>query len=378
MRAGYVLSLISEWRIHMRRGRKGIISRLLIGVAILSAVASVPTPASASVGARRIVSDLRWPVSFTFDRQERIFYALLNSGYIRIFDPASSSDSLFFAIPNATDLSGIALHPQYPLRPYVYAYVARRISGTLRLQVVRITDEDGVGSSLRVLKSWRIESLFGGRILFGPDGKLYVVIGVVTGESSDQRNAQDLDHHAGKIMRMTARGSIPKDNPFPESYVFASGFRNSLGFAFDVRAGSLWQTDNGAECNDELNVVVPGGNYGWGPSATCDTPPNPPRNTNQDGPEPRLPKLWYTPNIAPTGTAFCEGCDLGSGTDGRLFFGAWNTGEIRSVTLDSSRSGVASQQVVYTHPRGILALEAAPSGELYFSDRSGIYKLVAS
>lgn len=344
----------------------------------MSAIVSVPTPASAAIGAQPIVSDLSWPVSFTFDDQGRIFYGLSIRGKIRIFDPASSSDSLFFTIPGATDLSGVALHPNYPSHPYVYAYVARMISGRLRLQIVRITDEGGTGSSLLVLKSWPIESLFGGRILFGPDGKLYVVIGVVTGEFEDQENAQSLGHHAGKIMRMTAGGSRPKDNPFPTSYVFAYGFRNSLGFTFDARTGSLWQTDNGPECNDELNLVVSAGNYGWGPSATCDTPPDPPLNTNQDGPEPHLPRLWYTPNIAPTGTEFCEGCNLGSGTNGALFFGAWNTGEIRRVTLDSSRSDVASQEAVYTHPQGILALEAAPGGELYFSDRDGIYKLVAS
>jgi glucose/arabinose dehydrogenase len=89
-----------------------------------------------------------------------------------------------------------------------------------------------------------------------------------------------------------------------------------------------------------------------------------------------LPKLWYTPTIAPTGIAFCDGCRLGARSRGRLFFGAYNTGALRRVTLNAARTDVRGQKVAYTHPSGILSLEAGPGGRLYLSDAGAIYRLV--
>ena len=211
----------------------------------------------------------------------------------------------------------------------------------------------------------------GGRILFGPDRHLYVVIG----DRAHPANAQDLtDNKVGKVLRMTPSGTVPADNPFG-NYVWAYGIRNSFGLGFDPFTGRLWQTENGPECNDELNRIDKGHNFGWGPSWTCSTPPPPPKNTNQDGPSPVKPQRWYTPPIAPTGIAFCRTCGLGAESEGDLFFGAWKTGHIRRVNLGQQRSQVAAEEVVYDHPDGILSVERARTGALYFSDRSGIYRL---
>jgi hypothetical protein len=83
--------------------------------------------------------------------------------------------------------------------------------------------------------------------------------------------------------------------------------------------------------------------------------------------------------VAPTGAAFCTNCGLGAGAEGTLFYGTYNTSQIRQVTLDASRRSVASESPVLTNPGGgVLAIERAPSGALYFSDQSGIYQLVMS
>ena len=68
---------------------------------------------------------------------------------------------------------------------------------------------------------------------------------------------------------MTPAGGVPSDNPIPGSRVFAFGIRNSFGFTFDPQTDSLWETENGPECNDEINLIVGGGNFGWGPSETA-------------------------------------------------------------------------------------------------------------
>ena len=84
---------------------------------------------------------------------------------------------------------------------------------------------------------------------------------------------------------MTPAGGVPADNPIAGSRVFAFGIRNSFGFTFDPQTDSLWETENGPECNDEINLIVGGGNFGWGPSENCGG--DSPGNTNNSGPTPR-------------------------------------------------------------------------------------------
>ena len=209
----------------------------------------------------------------------------------------------------------------------------------------------------------------GGHIDFGPDRKLYAVVG----EGHSPSRAQDLTNDAGKVLRMNRNGSVPQDNPFDDSRIFSYGLRNSFGFAFDPQSGTLWETENGPECVDEINVITEGGNYAWGPNETCSG--EQPEGVNQDGPEPRImPLRWFTPTIAPTGLAFCEGCGI-SGSDGALFFGAANNGEIREIELTGDREGVASMSLAYDFSGAVLSMQAAPDGGVYFSSPSAIYHL---
>jgi glucose/arabinose dehydrogenase len=196
----------------------------------------------------------------------------------------------------------------------------------------------------------------------------------VVGEGHDPSNAQDLTNDAGKVLRMTPNGAVPPDNPFPDSLIFTYGLRNSFGFDFDPQTGNLWESENGPECNDEVNLELSGENHAWGPHETCSG--SPPQNTNQDGPQPRImPLRWFTPTIAPTGAVFCDACGF-SGEDGHLFFGAYNTGEIRDVTLTADRLGIASVQIAYTNSGGILSMQDGPDGSIYFSDDGSIYQLI--
>jgi aldose sugar dehydrogenase len=340
---------------------------------------------AASIGERTVAGGLNDPAAFTFSPSGRIFYGERFTGEIHIFTRKTGADHLFFTIPNVVTngeqgLLGLALHPGFPSNPMVYAYATRNVNGQLRDQIVRIKDINGHGSNMTVIFSSQTTSGSyhdGGHIAFGPGGRLYAL----QGEAHDSSNAQNLRNSAGKILRMTGSGAAAPGNPFIDSStknrrIWAFGIRNSFGFTFDPQTGKLWETENGPSCNDELNRIVKGGNFGWGPSEDCGSGTSP-FNTNNSGPKPRiLPKRWYTPTIAPTGTAFCAGCGLGKASKGRLFFGAYNTGQVFRVTLTSNRLGVASQSVVHTHSGGIESMQAGPGGGLYFSDPNGIYKLV--
>lgn len=98
----------------------------------------------------------------------------------------------------------------------------------------------------------------GGRIAFGPDGMLYVTVG----DAGDRDGAQDLGSLAGKILRVTPDGEIPEDNPVAGSPVYSFGHRNPQGLAWDEE-GTLYASEFGQDTWDELNVIIPRGDYGW-------------------------------------------------------------------------------------------------------------------
>lgn len=98
----------------------------------------------------------------------------------------------------------------------------------------------------------------GGRIAFGPDGMLYATVG----DAGTPSRAQDLDSLGGKVLRMTPDGDVPADNPFAGSLVYSLGHRNPQGIGWSPE-GTLFVAEFGQNTWDELNVVTPGGNYGW-------------------------------------------------------------------------------------------------------------------
>lgn len=317
------------------------------------------------------------PAGFTFLPNGRILYGERGTGRVIELNPKTGKSKVVYTISHVRSngeqgLLGLAVDPHWPDKPFIYAYATRQLK-SLQNQILKIKMTGSHGVSQRVI--WRLGTTAGtyhdgGHITFGPDGKLYVVVG----EGHNSANAQDLTIDAGKVLRMNPNGSAPKDNPFPGSVIYSYGLRNSFGFAFDPESGTLWETENGPECNDEINVEKAGENHAWGSHETCSG--DSPQNTNQDGPDPRImPLAWFTPTIAPTGLAFCEGCGIKK-ADGTLFFGAYNTGEIRQVTLTGDREGIKSMKVVYDFAGGVMSMQAAPDGGLYFSSSDAIYQLV--
>jgi glucose/arabinose dehydrogenase len=161
-------------------------------------------------------------------------------------------------------------------------------------RLVRYRDAGGIGVDETVL----VDNLpsttnhNGGNIGFGSDGKLYLSIG----DNQDPANSQDENSRSGKILRFNPDGSIPADNPFgPGNPVFAMGLRNSFDFDFHPAfPNAMYASENGPNCDDEVNRIVAGGNYGWRPGYPCG-------DTSSSF---TAPVVRINPVIAPTGVMF--------------------------------------------------------------------------
>ena len=176
--------------------------------------------------------------------------------------PASTS------IDGERGLLGIALDPDFAQTRFVYLYYTYVApGGAIRNKVVRLRDQSDRGVEETVILDGILgnNAHDGGRLKFGPDGKLYVT----TGDAENGDNAQSPSALAGKILRLNKDGSIPADNPTSGSPVWSLGHRNVQGIAWNPDTGALYETEHGPSnlfpdcCNDEVNLIVPGGNYGW-------------------------------------------------------------------------------------------------------------------
>src|SRR5256885_12973804 len=224
-----------------------------------------PSPVLTTYTAAGFATALAWAPD------KRLFYAE-RSGTVRTFDGTSSH--VFATVRASTDgergLLGLALSPTFDKDHFVYAFYSRA-DDTTRQRVVRWLDRAGTGTNLTTI----VDNLpagsdcchKGGRIAFGPDGKLYVTLG----ENHVASDAQSSSSVRGKILRYNADGTVPSDNPFGAGNpVWAIGLRNPFGLAFSPD-GKLLVTDNGPSGDagtpgsgwDEVDLVVRGGNYQW-------------------------------------------------------------------------------------------------------------------
>src|SRR3989475_4036087 len=293
--------------------RSGLPRVVTVGFALLLTTVAfqiVPLPVAAAGAIDPYLSGLNVPIALGFASDGRIFFNERNTGSIRIIENGSLLPTPFITLPNTDTagergLLGLALDPAFPSTPYVYAYqtyIDTANSSTYN-RIVRISANGNLGVSYTVIL--RMPPLSGatnhngGVIAFGPDGKLYAVVG----ENANPSLSQDPMSPLGKVLRTYPNGSAPSANPVygnPAWYnpTYTYGPRNMFGLAFHPITGRMYVTENGPNCNDEVNLLAAGSNYGWGPTAACGSLP-PPSDTNRDGPNPVLPIWWGGATVCP-------------------------------------------------------------------------------
>lgn len=217
-----------------------------------------------------VAQDLRIPWAIDFAPDGRLFFTE-RPGRIRVIENGQLRPEPWAQIPVAHEgeggLLGLALDPNFAENGFVYIYYTYREGTRLWNRVARLREREGRGEELVVLLDRIPGSTIhnGGRIKFGPDGKLYIT----TGDANVPSLAQEVGSLAGKILRLNPDGSIPEDNPFPGSPVWSYGHRNPQGLAWHPVTGKLLSTEHGPSglppqcCHDEVNVIEPGRNYGW-------------------------------------------------------------------------------------------------------------------
>lgn len=260
------------------------------------------------------------------------------SGVLRMYDGKTISGAIpgvpKVAFRKQTGLADVEVDPDFRRNGFIYlsyAEPADQTPGTSDLgdpRLAKFNDfGDNVikggavararldGGALRDVKViWRQDHKtlgrghVAGRLLFGPDGKLYIT----SGERMRFDPAQDLGSNLGKVVRINADGSIPTDNPFvgrpgARGDIWSYGHRNPNGIAFQPRTGHLWLNEFGPKGGDEFNLIERGGNYGWpivNDSLNYDDSPNAPHASRPDF---KAPARVWTPVISPSGLLFYSG-----------------------------------------------------------------------
>ena len=156
-------------------------------------------------------------------------------------------------------LLGLAVHPDFVNNPYILVNYTVMMDSVISNKLVRYTFENEALISPQVLLEIPGNTAHNGsRIKFAKDGKILWA----TGDAYGFDNAQSDTSLNGKILRINLDGSIPKDNPNPESYVWAKGFRNIQGLTLDSQ-GRIFTSEHGDAIEDEINLIEKSGNYGW-------------------------------------------------------------------------------------------------------------------
>jgi aldose sugar dehydrogenase len=222
----------------------------------------------------------------------------------------------------------VALHPKFAENKLVYLSYTKPLDEKRRVVAVARGKFDGHALT-EVNDIWVAPNAGTTKIAFGKDGTLFVTTTSGPGEPNDPQNANSL---GGKTLRFNDDGSIPKDNPFvgkpnARAEVYSIGHRSALGLALNPATGDMWLNENGPNGGDEINILKPGGNYGWPIVSYGRQYPGPWQNAQfwKEGFE--YPIVYWTPSIAVSGMAFYTGDKLAK-WKGDVFVGSLRTGEI--------------------------------------------------
>ena len=220
-------------------------------------------------------------------------------------------------------LLGIAVDPDFNQNRYVYIYYTHD-GGINRISRFKLNENlTNEQILLDNIPGGAIHN--GGRLKFGPEGKLYAT----TGDAGNSNLAQNINSTGGKILRLNPDGSVPSDNPFG-NYVYSYGSRDPQGIAWNPYNGILYESEHGASRNDEINIITKGGNYGW-PIVEGDK-----NDTGYISPL----RVYTDFTLAPSGIGFYQN---------RLFVTGLRGNQLRVLNLSEDGKTITSESEIFTN-----------------------------
>lgn len=368
---------------------------------------AVPTMRDSALSVTEAASGLSVPTTMAFIGVDDILVLQKNDGRVRrvIGGVLQANPVLDVAVDSASErgLLGIALHPNFPATSQIYLYFTESgatddTSGTvtpIANRVYRYTWNGSTLGSPTLILDLPVTpgpNHDGGILIFGPDGKLYIIIGDLNRNGQLQNNTSlgaPGPDDTSVILRLNPDGSVPSDNPFFSqggnlAKYFAYGIRNSFGMAFDPMTSALWMTENGPGDYDEINLVRSGFNSGWNKIHGPDS-----RDTQNigdlvqfPGSEYSDPKFSWLTTVGPTGIAFLNSTALGAPYQNDAFVGDINNGNLYRFNLNASRDGFVfsgaglidlvadnagelDETIIGTGFNGISDVKVGPDGRLY-------------
>jgi aldose sugar dehydrogenase len=266
-------------------------------------------------------------------------------------------------------LLDVALDPHFAENQLVYlSYAEPGESGVAGTAVARGRLSDGTLDDVRVIfRQWPKvvgQNHWGSRLVFAPDGTLFVTLG----ERFQKERAQNLDEHLGKLIRINPDGSVPDDNPFvgrdgvlPE--IYSLGHRNVQGATLHPLTERLWTAEHGARGGDEINVPEGGKNYGWPIITYGRDYSGLPIGEGTAKPGLEQPIYYWDPSIAPSGMAFYTG-DRIPGWQGDLFVGSLKDRLLVRLELDGTKV-MHEERLLQSLRERIRDVRTGPDGYLY-------------
>lgn len=310
-----------------------------------------------------LATGLKRPVALAFLPDGRLLIGEQYTGKIRVYKGGTLLPTPYATVSpvqksnNETGLLGLSVDPNFSSNGYVYVFVTQSWT---KQRIWRYKTVGDTGTSPTVIVD-NIPTLGinhnGGGIGFGPDGKLYVSVGE---NGMMQNDAQKTSSWRGKILRFNPNGTVASGNPWGNA-AWCRGLRNPFRFTWQPSTGKLFASENGPNIDDEINLIVPGANYGW----PNETGPN-------SNPAYTDPIYTFATTIAVTDVAFYNGSALPF--KGHLFYVDYKFGRIRRLVL----GGAGGEEVVagpinfVTGVEEPVDLEEGPDGALYFCTLPGL------
>lgn len=290
-----------------------------------------------------------WAIDFLPDKR---MIVTERGGRMRIVSPDGKKSAAIKGVPGV-DVGGqgglldVAVHPDFAQNRLIYWSFSEAGKGGNSTAVARgrLSADGKALDDVKVIFSQkpkvRSNLHFGSRLVFDGKGHLFVTLGERSAEKF-RGQAQELDSHLGKVVRLMEDGSVPKDNPFvgkedalPE--IWSYGHRNPQAAAINPATGALWEIEHGPMGGDEINLPEPGKNYGWPVvSYGVNYDGTPVGSGKSEAPGMENPIYQWTPVIAPSGMAFYTG-DSFPQWKGNLFVGGLRAEALVRLELDGAK-----------------------------------------